>query len=181
MTSRTKDLTEIAIFPALMAATAGIVIPIGSLPPITLQTLFVLLAGLLLTPKKAFISMSIYVLLGMIGLPILSGFTGGLGVVLSKSLGFLIGFIIAAYFVSIMKNINFLNKNHVSVFVILVIANGIIYMSGAAYLAFVGGTSIWLILKGFSLYVVGDLLKISVAMYAYVRIRSHVTYERVSI
>ncbi|MEC9485086.1 MAG: biotin transporter BioY [Candidatus Izemoplasma sp.] len=181
MTSKTKDLTEIAIFPALMAATAGIVIPLGSLPPITLQTLFVILAGLLLSPKKAFLSMSVYVLLGTIGLPIFSGFTGGLGVVLSKSLGFLIGFIIAAFFIAKMKNINFINKNYVSVFVILLIANAIIYMSGAAYLTFVSNVRYWLVIKAFYLYVPGDILKICVSLYAYVRIRSDVTYERESI
>ncbi|MCF7925681.1 MAG: biotin transporter BioY [Candidatus Izimaplasma sp.] len=181
MTNRTKDLTEIAIFPALMAATAGIVIPLGNLPAVTLQTLFVFLSGLLLSPQKAVLSISVYVILGTLGLPIFSGYTGGLGIVLTKSLGFLIGFIITAFFVSKMKSINFINKNYVSIFLILVIGNGIIYMSGAAYLSFLSNASIWLILKGFSIYLVGDLIKIIGTLYAYVRIRSHITYEQASI
>ena len=63
MNTRIKELSLIALFPALMGATAGISIPLLGLPPITLQTLFVFLAGLLLNPKNAFYSMCIYLVL----------------------------------------------------------------------------------------------------------------------
>lgn len=53
MNRKIKDLSMIALFPALMGATAGIYIPLFNLPPITLQTLFVFIAGLVLGPKKA--------------------------------------------------------------------------------------------------------------------------------
>lgn len=181
MTNKTKALTEIAIFPALMAATAGIVIPLGQLPSITLQTLFVFSAGLLLSPKNAFLSMSIYALLGTVGLPIFSGFTGGLGVVIGKNLGFLIGFIFAATFIAFMKNIKFLNKNLWTITVILFCANISIYILGATYLSMITNSSISLLLKGFGVYIFGDLIKILTVLYVYVRIRSHVTYERSSI
>jgi len=75
--SRIRELTLIALFPAMMGATAGVVIPLGGLPPITLQTIFVFMAGLILGPKHAGISIGIYVLLGAIGLPIFSGYRGG--------------------------------------------------------------------------------------------------------
>jgi biotin transport system substrate-specific component len=181
MTNRTRTLTEIAIFPALMAATAGIVIPLGQLPSITLQTVFVFSAGLLLSPKNAFLSMSIYALLGAIGLPIFSGFTGGLGVVFGKNLGFLIGFIFAATFIAFMKNIFFLNKNIWGMAVILFCANIGIYILGATYLSMISNSSIALLLRGFAIYLFGDLLKISIVLYVHVRIRSHITYERSSI
>ena len=55
MNLKIKELTTIALFPALMGATAGVSIPLFNLPPITLQTFFVFLAGLLLGPKKVYL------------------------------------------------------------------------------------------------------------------------------
>lgn len=176
-TNTTRDITLIALFPALMAATAGVQIPLGSLPPITLQTLFVYMAGLILSPKKAALSMSIYILLGAMGLPIFSGFRGGIGVLLGGSGGFLIGFIFLAWFVAFTKNRNFINKDIWHTSTILVLGTTGLYMIGASYITFLTGANYWLVLGGFYLYIVGDITKIMAAIYVHVRIRSHVTYE----
>lgn len=174
---RTKDLTMIALFPALMGATAGISIPLFNLPPITLQTFFVLLAGLVLGPKKGSISMIIYLVLGAIGIPVFSGFRGGLGVLTGFSGGFLIGFVVAAFFIGFMKTRKFINNEKAVILPILLGGTLIIYMCGAAYIAFLTKGSYWLILGGFYIYLVGDLVKILAATYVWVRIRSAVTYE----
>ena len=110
MNNRIKELTTIALFPALMGATAGISIPLFNLPPITLQTFFVFMAGLTLGPRKGALSMIIYVLLGAIGLPIFSGFRGGLNVLAGFSGGFLIGFIFSAAFIGFMKSVKIINN-----------------------------------------------------------------------
>ena len=177
MDNRIRNITMMAIFPALMAATAGVIIPLFNLPPITLQTFFVYLAGLILGPKKAAISMSVYVLLGVIGLPIFSGYRGGFEVIAGFSGGFLIGFIVSAFIIGTMKNIIFLNKNIVGISLILLVGTAIVYMFGASYIAFLTEGSIWLILVGFVPYLAGDFIKIVVAGVVHVRIRSHVTYE----
>ncbi len=174
---KTRDLTMIAMFPALMGATAGISIPLFNLPPITLQTFFVLLAGLVLGPKKAAISMMIYLIIGAIGIPVFSGYRGGLEVLTGFSGGFLGGFVVAAFFVGFMKTGNFINNEKVALIPILIVASLIIYMCGAAYIAFLTKGSFWLILGGFYLYFVGDLLKIVAVTYVYARIRSSITYE----
>lgn len=174
--NRTKELTMIALFPALMGATAGISIPLFNLPPITLQTFFVFLAALTLGAKNGAISMMIYLLIGAIGVPVFSGYRGGLEVLTGFSGGFLVGFVFAAFFIGFMKNVKILNTNFIGNFTILLGANLIIYMCGAAYIAFLTNGNVALILGGFSTYIIGDLLKITATLYVYSRIRSAITY-----
>ncbi|MCL0074394.1 biotin transporter BioY [Dehalococcoidia bacterium] len=81
-----------AMFAALTAVGAFIMIPIG-LAPITMQTLFVHLSGALLGSRLGALSQFIYVLVGVIGLPVFHGGAGGLGVLLGPTGGYLIGFI----------------------------------------------------------------------------------------
>ena len=93
-----RDITQIGIFTALTAVGAFISIPIGPVP-ITLQSFFVLLSGIILGSKKAVFSQITYLLLGLIGFPIFSGFSGGLQHIFKPSFGFIIGYIAAAYVV----------------------------------------------------------------------------------
>ena len=79
---------------------AFIKIPIPNLP-ITMQVFFVLLAGLVLEPKTAFFAPFTYMFLGLIGLPIFTG-GGGIGYVLIPSFGFIIGFVIASFVMSLI-------------------------------------------------------------------------------
>ena len=177
MTSKTRILIWIAVFPAMMAATAGIAIPFAGLPPITLQTLFVYLAGLLLNWKHAATAMFVYVLLGTIGLPIFSNYRGGLEVLVGSSGGFLIGFILVAGLIAFFKNVIIINKPFWDRTIILFGATTILYLIGASYIAVLYDMNYWLVLGGFYLYLPGDIVKIVVASYVHVRIRSHVTYE----
>jgi len=93
-----RDITQIGIFTALTAVGAFISIPIGPVP-ITLQSFFVLLSGIILGSKKAMFSQITYLLLGLIGFPIFSGFSGGLQHIFKPSFGFIIGYVAAAYVV----------------------------------------------------------------------------------
>ena len=172
-----KEISLVAIFPALMAATAGISIPLGSLPSISLQTIFVFLAALLLGPKLGSISMIIYILMGAIGLPVFSQYRGGISVILSQSGGFLFGFIISVIMIGYLKNIKFLNKNYFYLFGILLLGNSVIYMCGATYIAYLTNTSFYSVIVVFTPYIIGDLIKILVVLYVYRRIRHELTYE----
>ena len=95
-----KMLALCALFVALTAAGAYIQIP-TSVIPFTLQILFVLLAGILLGPKYGALSQLVYVLLGLAGVPILSG-GGGPAYVLKPSFGFLLGYILGAAVVGLI-------------------------------------------------------------------------------
>ena len=172
-----KEISLVAIFPALMAATAGISIPLGGLPPISLQTIFVFLAALLLGPKLGTLSIIIYVIMGAIGLPVFSNYRGGISVLISHSGGFIIGFIFSALFIGFMKSRKFLNKNYLYIFVILVVGNLIIYMCGGAYISYLTNATLGGVLAIFTPYFLGDFIKIMLVMYVYSRIRYQITYE----
>ncbi len=89
-----RDWILAALFVVLMAVSARITLPIP-LVPITLQFTVVALAGLLLGPRMGAVSMAVYLFMGLAGLPVFAS-GGGIGYVLSPSIGYLVGFIPAA-------------------------------------------------------------------------------------
>lgn len=93
---KTKDLTTIAFMTSLLVVSSQLAVPIGPVP-ITLQTLAVFLIGFLLSPKNAFLSTLLFLILGLLGLPVFSGFTGGLQSVVTPSFGFILSFMPASY------------------------------------------------------------------------------------
>lgn len=88
------DIAECAVFVALMIAGAFIKIPFPFMP-LTFQTVFAVLAGLLLGWKKGIISMSAYAFIGLIGIPVFSS-GGGIFYVTMPSFGYILGFIASA-------------------------------------------------------------------------------------
>ena len=91
---RTSDMTYIALFAVFMAVCSWLVIPAPI--PFTLQTFAVFLALLTLGGNRGFICIVTYLLMGAVGLPVFSGFQGGLGTLLGASGGYLLGFVVAA-------------------------------------------------------------------------------------
>ena len=87
---------------ALTAVLAQVRFNVGPVP-YTMQNTAVILAGLLLPPKYAAASLGLYLLLIALGLPLASGFRGGLAVVVGFSGGYLVGFTIAAPLMSILS------------------------------------------------------------------------------
>ncbi len=82
---------------ALITAGAFVAIPIpGSPVPIVLQNMFVVLAGVILPPGWAALSVGVYLLLGAVGLPVLAGASGGLAHFAGPTGGFLLAFPLAA-------------------------------------------------------------------------------------
>ena len=93
----TRKLVYTALFAALTAAGAFLRIPMG-FSSVTLQYLFTAMAGLLLGRRWGAVSQAVYVLLGLVGLPIFT-MGGGLGYVFQPTFGFLLGLIPAAWVV----------------------------------------------------------------------------------
>src|SRR5215218_2077423 len=83
---------------ALVAAVAAqIAIPLPFSPvPFTLQVLAVILSGLLLGPRYGALAQVVYVLLGAVGVPVFAQFSGGLGVVLGPTGGYILSYPLAA-------------------------------------------------------------------------------------
>lgn len=90
----TTDTALIALFAAIMAVCSWIMIP--ATVPFTMQTFGVFLAVGLLGGKRGTISIIVYLLLGAVGLPVFSGFTGGIGHILGPTGGYMVGFIFTA-------------------------------------------------------------------------------------
>lgn len=100
-----------SLLAALIAVGAFISIPIAAVP-VTLQGLFVLLAGLVLGPRGGIIATLLYMAAGLMGLPVFTGGKAGLAVFLGPTGGFLTGFILQAFFSGIagggqLKSIRF--------------------------------------------------------------------------
>ena len=88
------DLVMVALFAALITVCAWITIP-GAVP-FTLQTMGVFLAVGLLGGKRGTAAVLVYILLGAVGMPVFSGFSGGVGRLLGTTGGYIIGFLVAA-------------------------------------------------------------------------------------
>lgn len=91
---RTLDLAYIALFAVLIAVSAWISIPFSL--PFTLQTFAVFLALMTLGGSRGFYAILVYLLMGLVGFPVFSGFQGGLGILLGPNGGYLTGFLFAA-------------------------------------------------------------------------------------
>ena len=89
--NKTRDIVFIALFAVLMAVCSWISIPTAI--PITMQTFAVFLTLNFLGGKKGTASVCIYLLLGLIGLPVYANFTSGIGMLLGMTGGYMIGWI----------------------------------------------------------------------------------------
>lgn len=95
MNSRTRDIAYIALFTAIITVGGFIRIPLP-ICPFTLQFTCTMLAGMFLGGKRGAASVALYVLLGLIGVPVFTG-GGGFAYVLQPTFGYLIGFILGAF------------------------------------------------------------------------------------
>lgn len=94
-----KEISLSALFAALLSVSALISIPLASVS-FTLQSLVVMLMGLLLSRKIALASILTYLFLGLIGLPVFSSGRAGLMVLFGPTGGYLFGFVFALYFMT---------------------------------------------------------------------------------
>jgi biotin transport system substrate-specific component len=99
--STSRDLALVATFAGVVAALGVMpaLYPVGNAVPITLQSMGVMLAGAILGAHRGFLAVALLLVLVAVGLPLLAGGRGGLGVFASPSVGFLIGWPVAAFVV----------------------------------------------------------------------------------
>ncbi len=101
--SKTRNMVLCALFAALMAVLSQIIVPIGPVP-FNLGVLGAFLAGVLLSPVWASASMGVYLLLALVGMPVLAGMQGGPGALFGKTGGYVIGYIAIAFLTSLAVN-----------------------------------------------------------------------------
>ncbi|GLI28541.1 biotin transporter BioY [Agromyces rhizosphaerae] len=161
--STVRDLAQIAVFAALIAGLSlpG-AIPIGSLGvPITLQTLGVMLAGAILGPRKGTLAVTTYVVLALIGLPILPGGRGGLGVFVGPTGGYLLGFILGAFVIG-WCTARLLPRYRILPALLVTAIGGIvaIYLIGIPWTAVSVGIPLDVAALGALAFIPGDLIKV---------------------
>lgn len=91
---KTYDMVYIALFAVLIAICAWISIP--TVIPFTMQTFAIFLTVGVLGGRKGTAAILIYILLGLVGVPVFSGFRGGIGVLFGNTGGYIWGFLFAA-------------------------------------------------------------------------------------
>jgi len=93
--AKTKNLARVALGAAALTLCAWIAVPTPV--PFTMQSMAVLTVAALLGPKAGCSSVGVYLLLGAVGLPVFSGFRGGVQALLGPTGGYLIGFLFCAF------------------------------------------------------------------------------------
>jgi len=137
------DLCYIAVFAAIIAVSAQTYIGMPFGVPITLQTFAVPLAGIVLGPKKGTIAVLIYVLLGAVGAPVFSEFTGGMGRVFGPTGGFILSFPLMALIAGVCSDLADRKYGNSKLISSLWLTAGLVggatvnYICGMAFYAFV--------------------------------------------
>ncbi|MBT4288561.1 MAG: biotin transporter BioY [Deltaproteobacteria bacterium] len=167
-----KDLRN-TVFAALMAALviAGsyMAIPIGPVP-ITLQSMFVLLSGLLLGKFWGSMALAGYLIAGIVGLPVFAHGKGGLAVLFGPTGGFLISFVVAAFITGMIseKSLKLFagNRSKIIIFDIIALIFGsvVIFTLGVSWFKFITGHG-WEQSLGWTLYpfIPGAIVKLIAA------------------
>lgn len=100
-----RDICFISIFTAIIAVCAQINITMPAGVPFTMQTFAIPLAGVILGAKRGTLSVVVYILLGIIGVPVFTGFRGGFAVLFGATGGYIITFPIMALFAGISSDL----------------------------------------------------------------------------
>ena len=138
-----KSVVVVILGSIALTISAKIKIPFNPVPK-TMQTLVVLFLGIVLGPKIGLLTISLYLLEGIFGLPVFAGTPEkGMGLVYftGPTMGYLIGFLIAAYFAGTFKY----NKGLLNTFLKLIFSVSFIYILGIIWLGTLIGWDLSLI------------------------------------
>ncbi|GGF34413.1 BioY family transporter [Halobacillus andaensis] len=124
------EITMGSLFVAMMTIGANITsiapfMVVGGVP-ITLQTFFAILAGLILGSRLGALSLFVYMLLGLIGAPVFAQFKGGLTVLFTPTFGFIVSYILIAYIAGKMAERQRSVKMYVAASLVAMVLNYII-------------------------------------------------------
>lgn len=154
-----QDITKISLCVAILCVTSYLVIPLPFSPVVIgFQTIMVNLIGLMFKPKEAGITVLVYLLMGLIGLPVFSAGTSGPGKLFGPTGGFYFGFLAAVILISLLKG----KKNSFMRYCIVTIAVGVPVQHAFAilFMCFHNGWNVEAAFLTVSLpFIVGDVVK----------------------
>ena len=165
----TKTIALIAVMTAVACVLAPLSIPIGPVP-ISLTNFAIYFALYILGMKKGTISYVVYLAIGLVGVPVFSGFTGGPGKLIGPTGGYLIGFIPMAIIAGIL--IDKYNGKFVQSMIGMVVGTIVCYALGTVWLAYQAQmdfmAALW---AGVIPFIPGDLIKMVLAAFFGPKIR----------
>ena len=136
--NKTAEMTKMALMVAMNCVSAYIIIPLPfSLSPIALQTLIVNLTGYVLNAKQAFMTMLVYLLVGLAGVPVFTGGSAGPGKLFGPTGGYIIGFLVTAVFLAYFKGEKYNFKRYALLGCVIGIP--LIYVFGVVQLKLITG------------------------------------------
>lgn len=164
---KSMDLALVAMFAVLTAVCSWISVPLAV--PFTLQTFAVFMALLCLGGKRGTATVLVYLLLGLVGVPVFAGFSGGVGILMGATGGYLIGFLFVAllYWAATAK------KKRSTAVTAVICAVGLLlcYAFGTVWFYFVyarkaGDMGLWSILMACVIpFILPDAAKIALAIF----------------
>jgi len=166
-----KDLSLIAIMAAVICICSWICIPMAV--PFTMQTFGVFTALLILGGRRGIAAISLYILMGIVGLPVFSGLQGGVGHILGPTGGYIIGFL----FIGIVYMLGENATGERGKVILLLIGLLICYLLGNLWFMIVSGNgqSFWAVTTVCVLpYIIPDVLKLLLARYISKRVAKHI-------
>ena len=168
-----RGMVYASMFGAMTAVGALVSIPLQPVP-IVLANLFLNIAAVLLGPALAALSQVVYIVLGVIGLPVFSGGKAGFGVLLGPTGGYLIGFVAGAFVVGRLAR---MKKNLTIPWLVFSMTAGlaVIYACGVIQLVLVAELPPGKALAaGVLPFLIGDALKIALATAISMRLKDKV-------
>jgi biotin transport system substrate-specific component len=161
-----RDVILVVLGALFVAALAQVKIPLPFTPvPLTGQTFAVLLIGATLGSKRGATSMALYVALGALGLPVFAGGASGMAYLSGATLGYLIGFLIAAYVIGLLAE-HGLERNVRTSLIPFLVGTLVIYVCGVSWLTIILGSLSKAITAGLLPFLAGDVIKLVAASLA---------------
>lgn len=158
-----RDVILVVLGALLVALLAQVKIALPFTPvPLTGQTFAVLLVGATLGSRRGAASMALYIALGALGLPVFAGGESGLAYLSGATLGYLVGFVMAAYVIGLLAERGLERSVRTSILPFLV-GTIIIYVCGIAWLTVVLGSFGEAIMAGLLPFLIGDAIKLIAA------------------
>lgn len=136
--NKTAEMTKMALMVAMNCVSAYIIIPLPfSLSPLALQTMIVNLTGYVLNAKQAFMTMLVYLLVGLAGVPVFTGGSAGPGKLFGPTGGYIIGFLFTAVFLAYFRGEKYNFKRYALLGCVIGIP--LIYVFGVVQLKLITG------------------------------------------
>lgn len=164
--SQTRDIVYIGIFTSMIAICSWISIPAAV--PFTLQTIGVFTAVGVLGGKRGTLTVLSYILLGAIGLPVFSGFSGGIGALFGTTGGYIMGFLFSALLMWGMETV--FGRSKIVLSISMIAGLVVCYIFGTAwfmavYMRNTGAIGVGTVLSWCVIpFVIPDIIKIAIAL-----------------